>query len=129
VPPHTLEAKPSTVLVVDDDPDIRESVQLALEGRGFTVVGKPNGREALDWLQAGNRPAVILLDLMMPVMDGWLFRTIQRTDPELSAIPVVVLSAAPPWYSPIDIRDHVIKPLNLDTLLEKLRRLSGPATA
>src|SRR5579862_4602951 len=64
----------SGILIVDDDPDIRDSLKEVLEDEGYEVNGVANGREALDYLRKSPRPCVILLDLMMPVMDGWQFR-------------------------------------------------------
>jgi len=64
---------------------------LTLEG--FVATAVANGREALEYLRQGDRPDIILLDLMMPVMDGWGFRIAQRHDPTLAKIPVIVLTA------------------------------------
>jgi len=83
-----------SVLVVEDDADIRQALVEILEDHGFGAVGVRHGGEALDYLtRAQVLPCVILLDLMMPVMDGASFRAAQRLDPRLCAIPVVVLSA------------------------------------
>jgi CheY-like chemotaxis protein len=83
-----------TVLVVEDDADILQALLEILEEHGFIAVGVRHGGEALQFLtQASELPCLILLDLMMPVMDGIAFREAQRTDPRLAAIPVVVLSA------------------------------------
>ena len=83
-----------TVLVVEDDLDIRQALIEILEDHGFQAVGARDGSEALAFLlRAAELPCVILLDLMMPVMDGASFREAQRHDPRLASIPVVVLSA------------------------------------
>ena len=75
------------ILVVDDDPDIRDSLREVLEDEGYEVACVGNGREALDHLKTANpRPCVILLDLMMPVMDGWQFRKEQKQDAEIAGI-------------------------------------------
>jgi len=81
------------VLIVDDDFALRDALCAALEGEGFAVAAVSNGREALEYLRSGARPSLVLLDLMMPIMNGWEFRAEQRQDPELADIPVVVLSA------------------------------------
>jgi CheY-like chemotaxis protein len=82
------------VLLVDDDVAIREALAEALVEEGFTVHAARHGREALDWLQQnGDRPCVVLLDLMMPVMDGRTFLAIRGADPSLSKVPVIVVSA------------------------------------
>jgi chemosensory pili system protein ChpA (sensor histidine kinase/response regulator) len=81
------------VLIVEDDEAVREGLRELLESEDFGVVLVSEGREALRLLHAGLEPAVILLDLMMPGMDGWDFRHIQRRDPTLKEIPVVVITA------------------------------------
>ena len=83
------------VLLVDDDVAIREALAEALAEEGFPVHAARNGKEALDWLQenGANTPCVVLLDLMMPVMDGRTFLAIRGADPSLSKIPVIVVSA------------------------------------
>ena len=87
------ERQAGLVLVVEDDADTRESVGELLEDQGYSVLGAGNGAEAVQVLQSGTLPSVILLDLMMPVMDGYRFRTEQRSDPKLAAIPVIVITA------------------------------------
>jgi CheY-like chemotaxis protein len=86
-------AEPGRILIVDDDDIIREALQMALEDAGLTVRTAHHGRAALETLDAW-RPDLILLDLMMPVMDGWSFREAQRARPNAAHIPVIVLSAA-----------------------------------
>ena len=81
------------VMIVEDDFAIREILRELLEEAGYRVMWAANGMEALARLRIGLAPRVILLDLMMPVMDGLQFRTAQRRDPALAAIPVVVMSA------------------------------------
>ncbi len=82
-----------TVLVVDDNEGIRESLIDVLDIEGYLVVTAEHGAEALAKLRSGVRPCVILLDLMMPVMSGADFRHAQRQDPQLAQIPVVLISA------------------------------------
>lgn len=81
------------VLVVEDSSAAREGLTLVLRQRGFRVTAAPNGLEALAYLSGGGPADVIVLDLMMPVMDGWTFRRAQLQDPWLADIPVVALSA------------------------------------
>jgi CheY-like chemotaxis protein len=80
------------ILVVDDNRAVREALVTLLEARGFGARGVSNGREALETLRAGFEACLILLDLTMPIMDGWKFRELQRQDPRLAEIPVVVLA-------------------------------------
>ena len=109
------------VLVVDDDYDIRDTLQDLLELEGLRVASATNGRDALRQLRGGVRPAVILLDLMMPEMSGWEFRGEQLQDPELANIPVVILSATPDVQrtaEEMNASGWVRKPFDLDELLE-----------
>jgi CheY-like chemotaxis protein len=82
------------ILVVEDDKDLREILGESLRLEGFDVVEVENGEVALRYLGTGARPCVILLDLMMPVMDGWTFRREMLKDQSLAQIPVVVMTAA-----------------------------------
>jgi signal transduction histidine kinase len=113
-----------TLLVVEDDADIREALDGLLSMEGFHVAGCSNGREALEWLRGSPRPDVILLDLMMPVMDGWQFRVAQKEDPELSTIPVLALSAdATAKAAAIDADAYLRKPVDYETLVDTIDRL------
>src|SRR5262245_57222498 len=83
-----------TILVVDDQPEIRSMFTALFEDEGYTVVCAANGREALDYLhQTTDLPGVILLDLAMPVMTGWEFVQEQQCDPALAPIPVILITA------------------------------------
>jgi CheY-like chemotaxis protein len=114
------EAKPSkSVLVVEDDDLIRGAMRMVLEWEGYRVSCAEDGRQALDLLRTGERPACILLDLMMPVLDGWSFRKEQQQDPDLAAIPVVVVSAIEAKDSP-QADGHVQKPFQPEELLAAL---------
>jgi CheY-like chemotaxis protein len=121
----------SGVLVVDDNADIRELLVEILEGRGYSAVGAANGRIALEKLRDGGvKPCVILLDLMMPVMDGRSFRAAQRSDPALADIPVVVMSAY--RDAAANVTDmtpaHVLeKPIDARQLLLLVERFRGEA--
>jgi CheY-like chemotaxis protein len=85
---------PRRVLIIDDDEALRAALTAALQKQGDVVTGAANGREALEHLHAGPLPSLILLDLQMPVMDGWQFLQAQQQDPALAAVPVIILSAA-----------------------------------
>jgi CheY-like chemotaxis protein len=113
------------VLVVEDDPDIRATICEALEDNGYATAGAGNGVEALAYLRsAAEKPCLILLDLMMPVMDGQTFRAEQRADPAFADIPVVVISAYRDVEKYADelAADCLPKPVRLDTLLETARK-------
>ncbi len=117
-----------SILIVDDDSDVRAALSELLEAEGFSVEGVPDGREALARLRTAEvHPAVILLDLMMPGMDGWDFRTEQMRDPQLAAVPVVIVSAS--GFSRESIQTQfrpaafVEKPIERTALLGVLREL------
>ena len=113
------------ILVVDDDPDIRETVADLLETEGYSVMKAENGREALARLRQ-HKASLILLDMMMPVMDGWQFRSEQQRDPEIAAIPVVVVSASASTEQEaarMGAAGCMQKPLDLDELLGTIDRL------
>jgi CheY-like chemotaxis protein len=103
------------ILVVEDDDDIRDALREMLVDEGYAVEVATNGAEALDRLRAMvAKPCLVLLDLMMPVMDGWTFLAEQRRDADLAGVPVVVLSAARDL--PDDV-ETIRKPLDPDRLL------------
>lgn len=110
-----------SVLIVDDDEGIRDALGEMLRDEGFSVATAANGREAIRWLQE-QRPAacVVLLDLMMPVMDGAQFLRAKQADLELRTIPVVIVTAAGAAFrvdpTP-DIRDTISKPIDLPDLM------------
>jgi CheY-like chemotaxis protein len=113
-----------SVLVVDDDPDVRVMLETYLELEGFDVLTASNGLDALQRLR-DVRPSVILLDLMMPVMDGVEFRRQQQGQPVLRDIPVVCLSArhdAQQTASRLGVTDCLAKPLDLQALISVVRR-------
>jgi CheY-like chemotaxis protein len=89
---------PAPVLIVDDDPNLQRLMTKFLKLEGFASIPASNGREALDYLRGGGGASVILLDLRMPVMDGWAFRKEQRNDPELAGIPVIVITGIDSGY-------------------------------
>ncbi len=115
-----------TVLVVEDDPDISDAIAQVLEDHDYVAKVAENGATALAQLRASeHKPCVILLDLMMPVMDGVRFRTLQRDDPSLRSIPVVVLSAharAGAIAQELDAAGFIGKPVELVDLLATVRR-------
>ena len=118
------------ILIVEDDRDLREALSEILRDEGYVVAGAAHGREALQLLRGDfHRPALILLDLTMPVMNGWQFREHQRRDPGLSGIPVIVLSAGDhlaEQMESLEIREYVRKPIDLVHLLATIERHLSP---
>src|SRR5947199_10624317 len=85
-------APSAPVLIIEDDPELRDALRELLSGEGYHVTTAADGREGLARMGAPPRPGVVLLDLMLPRMDGFEFRVRQLEDPELASIPVIVLS-------------------------------------
>jgi CheY-like chemotaxis protein len=112
-------------MIIEDDESLRESFRDALRDEGYTIMDAPHGGEALAMLRGASdeKPCVILLDLMMPVMNGWQFREEQARDPELSPIPVIVVTAGRGEDTARVDADHFLqKPIRLNDLLESIRR-------
>ena len=116
-----------TILVVDDDPDLRAVVVDVLEEEGYATRAAENGRAALDLLQGSDElPDLILLDVMMPVMNGLAFADELRRDPRLGGIPIVVFSAHSDHEriaAGVNAAASVPKPLKLDALLGVVARV------
>jgi CheY-like chemotaxis protein len=121
--PITSEDK--RILVVDDNSAICDMLTEVLEDEGYQVMSASNGQEALSVLQkAPQPPALILLDLMMPVMSGWQFRAAQQHDPSLSAIPTVVISASANLEpaAALNADGYLAKPINYNNLMQLVER-------
>jgi CheY-like chemotaxis protein len=116
-----------TVLLVEDDESIRETMQVALEMRGYEVITAGNGKEGVDALTSRPRPCLVLLDLMMPVMDGWGFVAAVEHDPLLKRIPVVVVTAFADKAGEIHARSIIPKPIPLEVLYDTVRTYCGDA--
>jgi len=114
----------SPVLIVEDDTDIREAMQEILEAEGYRACSASNGAEALRLLDRVHKPGLVLLDLMMPVMDGHAFLEVFRSNPNFADVPVVVVSAgiivAP------SINGFIKKPFDSDQLLQAVSKHFRP---
>jgi len=124
---RTLAVARPLVLVVDDDPDILDAVCEILETEGYRVARARNGREALDRVDH-EPPAVILLDLMMPVMDGSTFAQALRGRPRHRGIPIVLLTAAgsPQKAAALGASGYLAKPFEIEVLLSYVAGLTRP---
>ncbi|HKQ68201.1 MAG TPA: response regulator [Polyangiaceae bacterium] len=112
------------LLLVEDDGELRGFLAELLRGDGYDVVGASNGSEALEYLKRAPAPDLILLDLMMPVKDGWQFRIEQRRDPSISSIPVLAISADDtPKAAAIDAEGYIKKPFHYPELLESIKHV------
>ena len=114
-----------TVMVVDDDDAIREALEDVLSDEGYRIVGMSDGQQALDHLNAEGPPAAILLDLWMPVMDGWKFLDALLDDSRFSRIPLIVLTAARDQRArELRVSEVLTKPVQLQQVLSALERLT-----
>jgi len=109
------------VLIIEDHEDMREALVEILSLEGYQVSAAGDGEKALGEARS-RRPDIILLDLMMPVMNGWQFRTEQLKDPNLASVPVIVMSA---FASDIDAAALLPKPFLMEDMLEAVRRLAA----
>ena len=113
------------ILIIDDEADIRWLISELLVDEGYTVAQAANGRDALTYLQAADPlPCVIILDLMMPVMNGWDFLQVRQQDPLLAPIPIVIVSAARTAInvSALGVQGALDKPFDMDRLLATVQR-------
>jgi CheY-like chemotaxis protein len=115
-----------TLMIVEDDPDIRESLGDVLLARGFQVLLARDGQDAIGvTTRVGSRPALIVLDLMMPEMDGMTFLEHQAAHPLLAQVPVIVLTAMnpPPAQFPENVVAVFSKPIPLAEMIEVIRQV------
>ena len=113
----------SSILIIEDDEGIRTSLRLALEFEGYTVFTAANGKEGLDVLPTMPRPCLILLDLMMPVMNGWEFiKALEEGDVTLATIPVVIVTAFAEQAQALKSKGVIKKPVDLDVLFQAVKK-------
>jgi CheY-like chemotaxis protein len=121
----------TTVLVVDDEALIAMALEAALEDAGFRVATAANGRQGLERLAEAPRPEIVLLDMMMPVMNGPAMLAAMAADPDLAGIPVVVLSSLPEQAIRARVGEGVaailLKPCTAEQVLEAIARVLGGA--
>jgi CheY-like chemotaxis protein len=122
------------VLIVEDDVDIRDTVCEVLRELGFEVTAQSNGRDALEWLRRSpaQRPDVIVLDLLMPVMDGYEFIEAIRQDPALSVLPIVLSTAVRPSSADEGPTSGIVmvrKPYEIEELLSAIKAAREVAVA
>ena len=121
-----------TILVVEDNDDIRDAISEALQLEGFSVETARNGQEGLAKLRKTSTPTLVLLDLMMPVMNGWEFLDAQKSDPTLREHRVVTISAVNPSISiedptPLATAGAIRKPLSLESIWTEVRKHCAPS--
>ncbi len=125
--------KDPEILLVDDDDDLRESIAEGLEDAGFTVTRATDGKDALGHLRTSSLPSLVLLDLLMPGMNGWQLCEVMHADPVLTDIPIVALTATasmdPESLHLADVADWLAKPFDLEQVLEVIRPFLTDHTA
>jgi len=120
-----MSSKVKEILVIEDDTEIREALVELLQLEGYKVQGVKNGQEGIAYLQHSSSPSLILLDLKMPVMNGWQFREAQMKDPSLAKIPVIILSAdheISEQAMATGVKDVLKKPVDLEHLLAVIKQ-------
>jgi CheY-like chemotaxis protein len=123
-----MNSEPGTgrnILLVEDDEIVRRAIHMVLEWEGYQVRCASNGQEALDALREGYRPSLILLDILMPILDGEEFRQEQLRDPRLASIPVIVVSAAH-FAEGVRADHHIRKPFEVQELLDAIHEQVAP---
>jgi CheY-like chemotaxis protein len=114
-----------SILIVEDDESIRDTLWMFLEFEGYSVYTASNGQEGVNLLPTMPDACLILLDLMMPVMDGWQFAEAIRLDSKLSSIPIVVITAFSEKAASVRANGMLKKPVNLDSLLKVVQQYCG----
>jgi CheY-like chemotaxis protein len=114
-----------TVLIVEDDQEIRETLKEIVAAEGYHTLEAQNGRVALDLIDRGNQPCLILLDLMMPEMNGWEFLEKRRQNAVIAAIPTVVVTAAGLGATPFGATSILKKPILLLELISLIEKHCG----
>jgi CheY-like chemotaxis protein len=111
-----------SILIIEDEPIIRETLRDSLELEGYKVQAVENGKEGLSVIRKMERPCLILLDLMMPIMNGFEFLDMKEQDVTIATIPVVIVSAFPDQAQKVNANGFVKKPIDLDLLLSFIKR-------
>jgi len=122
-------AEPALILLVEDDFMLRGSLAAVLHEEGYKVESAANALDALRRLERRPKPSLILLDIMLPYMDGLEFRAVQRATPDMADIPVIVITAVgvrPDIAAELDLRQSFFKPLERPRLLAAIRRHCAP---
>jgi CheY-like chemotaxis protein len=122
---ETMDHRATTqILIVDDDAGSRDALTNVLQDEGFSVAAVDSGEAALNYLRSASPPQLIVLDLVMPGMEGWDFRHEQRRDPALAGIPVIAVSAVGKL---VDVTESFRKPLDYDEFLRAVEKYVRPS--
>ncbi|MFL5814731.1 MAG: response regulator [Bdellovibrionia bacterium] len=113
------------ILIIEDDESIRKMIASVLEIEGYSISAAANGKQALETIQNGALPDIILLDMMMPVMNGWDFLDFVRANATTSKIPIIVVSAYAEIAKSVKPNAVVPKPVQLKSLLKAIEGLAA----
>jgi len=128
-----MSSQPSTVVCIEDEPGVIELIRLILERRGLKVVGAASGVQGLEVVRQV-RPSLVLLDLMMPGMDGWEVYRRMKADAVMKTIPVIIVTAKAEGIDEVlakhiaKVDDYIKKPFSLQELLQAIERVLGRKT-
>ncbi|MBC7386306.1 MAG: response regulator [Cryobacterium sp.] len=121
---RNYETPKNTILIVEDDEVLRDTVRDILEQEGYEVNGAENGRDALFLMRSRMKPSLVLLDLEMPKMNGIEFLRIVNQDDAISSIPILLVSAKANASNSHGLAGYLQKPLDLHTLLARVKNLT-----
>jgi CheY-like chemotaxis protein len=115
-----------TILIIEDDELSREGLASVLRLEGCTPVLTADGKNALDYLKTSSAPDLILLDMLLPIMDGWSFLQCRKHDPGIAAIPVLILTGVPAasqgWAESLGAKCVVKKPIQVQHMIEEVKK-------
>lgn len=120
-----LNSNYKSILIIEDNKELQSSLKTILESEGYKIVTADNGKEGIELLRKIPTPCMILLDLMMPIMNGWEFVDIVSKDIILSNIPITVISAFGDTKGTPKTNDYIPKPIDLDALFRTVRKHCG----
>jgi CheY-like chemotaxis protein len=118
------ESEDPHILIVEDDEDARDALVALLQMKGYHAVPAGNGREALEYLRQARTPDLIILDLWMPIMNGWEFREEQMKDPRLAEVPVIIVTALSDRTN-VNADEVIVKPVDVEHLLSSVSHYCG----
>ena len=125
-----MEPSAGDILLVEDDDTLGDILATVLQDQGYRVALASNGKEAIDYLRTGQRPRLILLNLVMPALNGWKLHQQIKMVPELAEIPVIVLSGVDNLQrkaAALGANEYLVKPYNINTLLDSVRHYCQPS--
>lgn len=118
------------LFLIEDNKAISDSLVWAIEYEGYSVIAKSNGQEAIDFLKENDKPSLILLDMILPILNGWKFREYQHSDDQLTHIPTILMSAMNELEKCVKIFPNELllpKPFNINELIKIIKKIFSPS--